>query len=281
MRFVRLAVPLTLLGLVAACSHPPAARADGRRGEDALPTGSGPATRSIPPAVEDEGTQARVQQHLRYAEAKVGTGDLATARLYLLLAKELAPEHEEVRRALASLSVALGDGDGAQAARLERWLRKPEVRELLEGGAGRPAARLPPRETSPAEPRGRLRIQIVCDAPGTWRTLYPDAASDDILAKARRLEGRSLHWVIGARQLRTAQELRNELVRIRALPDAEVADPRTGEPTVLTVQIEPGPDVTYGEVALTVEAAQTAGFGDIRFTRRAESRAAGAASRPR
>lgn len=278
---VRLATPLTLLSLVAACSAPPTAHADGRRDLGAPPTEPGPASRNIPIAVEDEGTQARVQRYLRSAEAKVGIGDLAAARLQLLLAKELAPEHEDVRRALASLSTALGDGDGAQAARLERWLRQPEVRELLEGRSGRPAALLPARATSPAEPRGLLRIQIVCDAPGTWRTLYPDAAPGDILARARHLEGRSIHWVIGARQLYTARELRAELARIRALPDAEVADPRTGEPEVLTVRIEPARDVTYSEVAITVEAAQSAGFVDIRFKGQTGPRAAGAASRPR
>lgn len=119
--------------------------------------------------------------------------------------------------------------------------------------------------TEKAEPQEKLRIQIVCDNPGTPVPRYPNAPAGDERARAIRLEGHRIRWTVGPKEFNSVEKLLAELKRVRALPSTMQKDPKTGAPKVMTVVIEPGPDTVYGDVAVTVDAVQAADFSEINF----------------
>ena len=57
----------------------------------------------------------------------------------------------------------------------------------------------------------------------------------------------------------------DELKRVAADRSKMQIDPKTKEPKLMGVVIEPGQETTYGDVATTLDAIHVAGFKDISF----------------
>ena len=111
------------------------------------------------------------------------------------------------------------------------------------------------------EPQEQLRIKIVCEQRGTETRRNPESKT----SKAYYLVGHKVTFTVGAKKIETLEELKTELEEIYKDPEREVPDPKTGGKKKMSVVVEPGTDVVYGDVAPCVDAISTTGFRDINF----------------
>ena len=110
------------------------------------------------------------------------------------------------------------------------------------------------------EPQEKLEIKIICTNWGTESPRYKKRPEGSY-----RLEGHQIHWEVGPKKLREIDKLLEELKRIAKDKSKMQTDPKTGEPKLMGVVVEPTEETTYGDVALTVDAVTNAGFTDVNF----------------
>ena len=111
-----------------------------------------------------------------------------------------------------------------------------------------------------SQPREELRLQVCAERYGTRRPRRPADPQSSYY-----LEGHQVSWRLGPKPIRHLGDLREDLRRIARDGTKLQRDPRTGALQPMPVVIEPQPGVTYGDVALTVDAVSSASFGEIRF----------------
>lgn len=90
------------------------------------------AQQPVPQGVEAERTRFLVEEYLKNAQRLRAQGQLTEAQSQLLLAKDLAPQNEQVLRALASVAAELGDRAGSATTYSEQMVRLQTIREERE-----------------------------------------------------------------------------------------------------------------------------------------------------
>ena len=106
------------------------------------------------------------------------------------------------------------------------------------------------------EPQETLSIRIVCDNRGEQKRRSESSYW---------LDGHRVHWQVGPEPIHGLDRLVTRLEEIARDPSKKRRDPTTGEMKPVATVIEPLPDTTYGDVALTVDAVTRAGFDEITF----------------
>ncbi len=121
--------------------------------------------------------------------------------------------------------------------------------------------------TTDVEPQEKLNLKIVCTKWGQEiaRRKLLQSEIDAGMTASYRLVDHTIHWQVGPKIYREKDKLLKELKRIAKDPNKKQRDPKTGEMKTMGVVIEPGPRTTYGDVALTLDAVNAAGFDDISF----------------
>jgi len=116
-------------------------------------------------------------------------------------------------------------------------------------------------------PVEQLSVKIVCTDRGTEVPREPSAPEigPDGGKNPYRLEGHSIHWLVGPKRYAQPNELRAALESIANDPSKLVYDEGTGRTQRMPVVIEPTGRTVYGDVAATVDAVTDAGFTAIQF----------------
>ncbi|MBK8979056.1 MAG: hypothetical protein IPM29_24430 [Planctomycetes bacterium] len=150
------------------------------------------------------------------------------------------------------------------------WKLKLGVQEARNGGRASPAwipAYLPrdaARADAPVEPVEQLRIRIVCDELGAIeprRMPGGEAGPAEAPAGFERV-GHRVHWLLGPQRCASIEELRGSLAKLADDPSRRVPDARGGT-RMMDLLIEPGPDVSYGDVVHLLDVVIAAGFESI------------------
>ena len=123
-------------------------------------------------------------------------------------------------------------------------------------------------QTTETEPIEQLSLKIVCDYWGDQELRRPDDAIKDPNPKVPHafvLNNHKIHWMVGPKRINEDEALIEALKKIVDDPSRRITDPKTGERKIMAVVIEPGKQVTYGDVFRTVDMVNLAGFPEINF----------------
>jgi biopolymer transport protein ExbD len=110
--------------------------------------------------------------------------------------------------------------------------------------------------TTQAEPVEKLDLRIFCDPEKRGTEVWQSGA------KRFDLVGHEVRWELGAKGIKDESVLRTELQK--AVKDKQ-ADPKTGKMKPKPVTIHAYEDVTYGDVAHSVDLLKDVGFEEINF----------------
>lgn len=116
------------------------------------------------------------------------------------------------------------------------------------------AEKIPADEPPETELR-ELRIRIVCENPGTEVPL--DGPEREGVRPPHRIVGREVRWDIDGTSIPTKEELLKLLRQVRSQSPTPFEGWR--------VVIDPGGQATYGDVAVTMDMVNAAGFADVSF----------------
>lgn len=126
-------------------------------------------------------------------------------------------------------------------------------------------------QTTQVEPIEKLSVQIVCT---NWGTEVPRRATAKqtkdkegfMIDPAIMLYDHKIHWQVNAVKIQDPVKLKETLEKIAKDPTKRQPDAsKPGQTKIMPVVIEPGPETTYGDVAMTVDAVTNAGFEEIQF----------------
>jgi biopolymer transport protein ExbD len=112
------------------------------------------------------------------------------------------------------------------------------------------------RHSSQAQPTPMLHFRIFCDPEKRGTEVWQPGA------KRFDLVGHEVRWELGAKDIRDEAMLAAELAK--AVKERH-ADPRTGRSRPSPVTVHAYEDVTYGDVARSVDLLKNAGFEKIDF----------------
>ena len=116
-------------------------------------------------------------------------------------------------------------------------------------------------------PQEKLSVKIWCDNWGTENPRYLGANPDPNQKPVFWLKDHRFHWEVGPKRYDydKRDQMLKELQRIADDKTKWQKDEKTGQLKKMTVVIEPGPEVAYGDVAETVDIVLKAGFEEINF----------------
>ncbi len=140
-------------------------------------------------------------------------------------------------------------------------IEEAEEIEEIEAGGGQQVGVVggQSRETArTSEPVEFISLRIVCDDYGTQSVREVGDESEP--SAAFDLSDHDVHWEVGPVRLAAIDDLREHLAKLAKDPAS-----RDPEGKLRAVVIEAGPDCTYGDVAVTLDATHAAGLSRVHF----------------